>query len=100
MNIDIYSKYKVRFLNSGAYISQEDSTPDDIVFTHYEDDKEEIIDGGKLLDIIKYRLDNRYLQELSVIDNTMRIEIFNYMNGESDKYIMVIERYLESEGEQ
>lgn len=99
MNIDIYSKYKVRFLNSGAYISQEDSTPDDIVFTHYEDDKEEIIDGGKLLDIIKYKLDDRYLQELSVIDNTMRIETFNYMNGESDKYIMVIERCLESKGE-
>ena len=99
MCIDIYSKYKVRFLNSGAYISQEDSTPDDIVFTHYEDDKEEIIDGGKLLDIIKYKLDNSYLQEFSVIDNTIRIEIFNYMNGESDKYIMVIERYLESKGE-
>ncbi len=97
MNIDIYSKYKVRFLNSGAYISQEDSTPDDIVFNHYEDDKEEIIDGGKLLTIIKYRLDDRYLQEFSVIDNTIRIEIFNYMNGESDKFIMVIERYLESE---
>lgn len=99
MNIDIYSKYKVRFLNSGAYISQEDSTPDDIVFNHYEDDKEEIIDGGKLLDTIKYKLDDRYLQEFSVIDNTIRIEIFNYMNGESDKYIMVIERYLESKGE-
>lgn len=99
MRIDIYSKYKVRFLNSGAYISQEDSTPDDIVFTHYEDDKEEIIDGGKLLDIIKYRLDDRYLQEFSVINNTIRIETFNYMNGESDKYIMIIERYLESKGE-
>lgn len=99
MSIDIYSKYKVRFLNSGAYISQEDSTPDDIVFTHYEDDKEEIIDGGKLLDIIKYRLDDSHLQEFSVIDNTIRIEIFNYMNGESDKYIMVIEKYLESKGE-
>lgn len=99
MNIDIYSKYKVRFLNSGAYISQEDSTPDDIVFTHYEDDKEEILDGGKLLDIIKYRLDDFYLQEFSVIDNTIRIKMFNYMNGESDKYIMVIERYLESKGE-
>lgn len=99
MNIDIYSKYKVRFLNSGAYISQEDSTPDDIAFTHYEDDKEEIIDGGKLLTIIKSRLDDSYLQEFSVIDNTIRIEIFNYMNGESDKYIMVIERYLESKGD-
>lgn len=99
MNIDIYSKYKVRFLSNGAYISQEDSTPDDIVFTHYEDDKEEIIDGGKLLDIIKYKLDDRYLQEFSVIDNTIRIEIFNYMNGESDKYIMVIERINEKEVE-
>lgn len=98
MNINIYSKYKVRFLSSGAYISQEDSTPDDKVFNHYENDEEEIIDGGKLLDIIKYRLDDSYLQEFSVIDNTIRIEIFNYMNGESDKYIMVIED-LESKGE-
>lgn len=97
MDIDIYSKYKVRFLNSGAYISQEDSTPDDIVFTHYEDDKVEIIDGGKLLDIIKYRLDDSYLQEFSVINNTIRIEIFNYMNGENDRYIMVIERVKEKE---
>ena len=99
MNIDIYSKYKVRFLNSGAYISQEDSTPGDIAFTHYEDDKEEIIDGGRLLEIIKHRLDDAYLQELSVIDNTIRIETFNYMNGEGDKYIMVIERYEENKGE-
>ena len=96
MTIDIYSKYKVRFLSSGAYISQEDSTPDDKVFTHYENDNEEIIDGGKLLDTIKYRLDDNYLQEFSVIDNTIRIEIFNYMNGESDKYIIVVER-IESE---
>lgn len=99
MSIDIYSKYKVRFLNSGAYISQEDSTPDDKVFNHYENDEEEIVDGGKLLDIIKYRLDSGYLQEFSVIDNTIRIEIFNYMNGESDKYIMVVERINEKEVE-
>lgn len=99
MSIDIYSKYKVRFLNSGAYISQEDSTPNDIVFNHYEDDEEQIIDGGKLLDIIKYRLNDSYLQELSVIENTIRIETFNYMNGESDKFIMVVEEYLESKGE-
>lgn len=100
MSIDIYSKYKVRFLSSGAYISQEDSTPDDIIFTHYENDEEQIIDGGKLLDIIKYRLDDSYLQEFSIIDNTIRIEIFNYMNGESDKFIMVVERYIESKGEE
>lgn len=91
MQIDIYSKYKVRFLNSGARISQEDSTFDDIAFTHYENDKEEIIDGGKLLNIIKYKLDNDYLQEFSVIGNTIRVELFNYNNGESDKYIIVIE---------
>lgn len=66
-------------------------------YNHYENDKEEIIDGGKLLDIIKYRLDDSYLQEFLVIDNTIRIEIFNYMNGESDKYIIVIED-LESKG--
>ena len=99
MNIDIYSNYKVRFLSNGAYISQEDSTPDDIVFTKYENDEELILDGGKLLDIIKCKLNNSYLQEFSVIDNTIRIEIFNYMNGESDKYIIVIERYLENKGE-
>lgn len=91
MQIDIYSKYKVRFLNSGARISQEDSTFDDIAFTHYENDKEEIVDGNKLLNIIKSKLDDDYLQEFSVIGNTIRIELFNYNNGESDKYIIVIE---------
>lgn len=91
MQIDIYSKYKVRFLNSGACISQEDSTLDDIVFTHYENDKEEIIDGSKLLNLIKAKLDDNYLQEFSVIGNTIRIELFNYNNGESDKYVIVIE---------
>lgn len=91
MQIDIYSKYKVRFLNSGARISQEDSTFDDIAFTYYEDDKEEIIDGGKLLNLIKSKLDDDYLQEFSVIGNTIRIELFNYNNGESDKYVIVIE---------
>lgn len=92
MSIDIYSNYKVRFLSNGAYISQEDSTPDDIVFNEYENDEELIIDGGRLLDIIKVKLNNNYLQEFSVIDDTIRIETFNYMNGESDKYIMVIEK--------
>lgn len=91
MQIDIYSKYKVRFLNSGARISQEDSTFDDIAFTHYENDKEEIVDGNKLLNIIKYKLDDDYLQEFSVMGNTIRIELFNYNNGESDKYVIVIE---------
>lgn len=91
MQIDIYSKYKVRFLNSGARISQEDSTFDDIAFTYYENDKEEIVDGSKLLNLIKSKLDDDYLQEFSVIGNTIRIELFNYNNGESDKYVIVIE---------
>ncbi len=97
MRIDIYSKYKVRFLSSGAYISQEDSTPDDYVFSHYEDDKEEIIDGGKLLDFIKYKLDDNYLQEISIKNNTIRIETFNYNNGESDTLTIVVDRIEEKE---
>jgi len=92
MRIDIYSKYKVRFLSCGAYISQEDSTPDDYVFSHYEEDNEEIIDGSKLLGILKYKLENNYLQEISIKDNTIRIETFNYNNGEGDKLIIVIDR--------
>ena len=92
MIIDIYSKYKVRFLSSGAYISQEDSTPDDYVFSHYENEAEEILEGYKLLDFIKRKLDNNYLQEFSVIDNTIKIEIFNYNNGEGDTITLIIDR--------
>jgi hypothetical protein len=92
MRIDIYSKYKVRFLSSGAYISQEDSTPDDYVFSHYEEDNEEIIDGSKLLGILKYKLENNYLQEISIKDNTIRIETFNYNNGEGDDLTIVVDR--------
>lgn len=92
MRIDIYSKYKVRFLSSGAYISQEDSTPNDYVFSHYEEDNEEIIDGSKLLGILKYKLENNYLQEISIKDNTIRIETFNYNNGEGDKLTIIVDR--------
>lgn len=99
ISIDIYGEYKVTFLNSGAYISQEDSTPDDIVFNNYENSEEKIIDGSKLLDIIKRELNDRYLQGFSIIDNTIRIETFNYYNGENNKYIMIIEKHLESKGE-
>lgn len=92
MNIDIYSKYKVKHLSSGAYISQEDSTPDDYVFSHYDNIQEEILEGYKLLDFIKHKLDDTYLQEISIKDNTIKIEIFNYNNGEGDTYIMAIDR--------
>ncbi len=92
MNIDIYSKYKVKFLSNGAYISQEDSTPDDYVFSHYENVEEQILEGYKVLDIIKQKLDSQYIQEFYVKDNTIKIEIFNYNNGEGDTYIMTIDR--------
>ena len=92
MNIDIYSKYKVKFLRDGAYISQEDSTPDDYVFSHYENIGEQILEGYKVLDIIKRKLDSQYIQEFSVKDNTIKIEIFNYNNGEGDTCIMTIDR--------
>ena len=46
---------------------------------------------------ILHILENDYLQEFSVIDNTIRIETFNYNNGEGDKLIIVIDRIKEKE---
>lgn len=92
MSIDIFSNYKVRRLLTSCDISQEDSTPGDIVYVKNEYDTEEILNGGVLIErIAKLFLDN-YFCNMSVIDNTLRLSIFNYNNGTGDDYIIVIER--------
>jgi len=99
MTIDIYSKYKVNSLSKGAYISQEDSTPGDIAFTHYEDDKEEIISGYDLLKYIGNKLVDKDIFEFSISDNNINIQTFNCFNGEGDEYNLVIERIENEIGE-
>jgi len=95
MKIDIYSKYEVTFKNSGAFISQENSTPSDIQFENYEHINKKIVDGGKLLEHIKYLINNDYLQEISIVNDTIKIETFNYNTGEGDTHIMIIKLYYD-----
>ena len=92
MTIDIYSKYKVKFISKGAYISQEDSTPNDITFSHYEDNNEQVISGYDLLKFIGNKLINKDIDEFSVSDNNINIQTFNCLNGEGNEYNLVIER--------
>ena len=90
MNINIYDDYDVIWTCTGGHISQEDSTPGDIVFNDHEYNNHIVMNGGKLLDEIRRLLNNSYLQSFSVIDNEIRIEHFNYNNGESDDYIITV----------
>ena len=46
MNINIYSKYKVKYIHSGAVIDEENSTPDDVAFKKFNYENNDIESGG------------------------------------------------------
>lgn len=94
LSIDIYSDFAIEYEIKGACISQEDSTPDDIQFHHYEHKYINFIDGGKLLDIISKKLVERDISEFKIKDDKIIFEYFNPMNGEASTDVMTIKRVM------
>ena len=92
MNIDIYSEYKIYYCTDGCRISQENSTPNDIVFDNFEYDSEFQWRGGKLLEEIAERLNQDYLQDFSMIDDKIKFSYFDYNTGEAEDITMKVER--------
>ena len=92
LSIDIYSDFAIEYEIKGACISQEDSTPNDIQFEHYEQNYISFIDGGKLLDIISKKLAEQDISEIKIKDNTITFEYFNPMNGEASTDVITIKR--------
>lgn len=91
MNINIYGKYKVNYTCKGSDIDSENSEPNDIVFKDLNFQKEEVLDGGILINQISYYLRDNYFSELIVDHNTIIIKHFNYNTGEYNTNTWVIE---------
>ena len=90
MIVSIYEEYVVEIFDKGSYISEEDSTPGDIVFSKYSEAKAFVWNGGKLIDYIAKLCRDVYIQSIAVLEDTAKLqdttdiefEFFNPSNGE------------------
>lgn len=92
MNIDIYSKYKVKYNCYGGEIDEENSTPDDITFKKFNYENSVIENGGILAERIARYIEQTDFQEITINDNLITIEFFNPSNGEASTINMIIEK--------
>lgn len=92
MNINIYSKYKVKYNCYGGEIDEENSTPNDIVFKTFNYENSIIENGGILAERIARYMEQTDFQEITINDNLMTIEFFNPNNGEASTINMIIEK--------
>ena len=91
MNINIYSKYKVKYNCYGGEIDEENSTPDDITFKIFNYENSVIENGGILAERIARYIEQTNFQEITINDNLITIEFFNPSNGEASTINMIIE---------
>ena len=89
MNINIYSKYKVKYNCYGAEIDEENSTPDDIAFKKFNNDIES---GGILAETIARYIERNDFQKIKINNNLIAIDFFNPNNGEASTINMIIEK--------
>lgn len=92
MNINIYSKYKVKYNCYGGEIDEENSTPDDISFKRFNNETSIIENGGILAERIARYMKQTDFQEITINDNLITIEFFNPNNGEASTINMIIEK--------
>lgn len=92
MNINIYSKYKVKYNCYGREIDEENSTPDDITFKIFNYENSVIENGGILAERIARYTEQTDFQEITINDNLITIEFFNHNNGEASTINMTIEK--------
>ena len=92
MNINIYSKYKVKYNCYGGEIDEENSTPDNITFKIFNYENSVIENGGILAERIARYIEQTNFQEITINDNLITIEFFNPSNGEASTVNMIIEK--------
>lgn len=97
MNINIYSKYKVKYNCYGGEIDEENSTPDDIVFKKFNYETSIIENGGILAERIARYMEQTDFQEIAITDNSITIEFFNPNNGEASTINMLIEKEADND---
>ena len=84
MNINIYSKYKLLITKHSLRLSEENETIYDDSFVEDNFEQGVLIDGGKLLKMIKNQLQDTYLSEFIFYKDELVFKHFNYNTGESD----------------
>lgn len=94
MMIDIYGDYKITSNYEVSYISEEDSTPNDIVFSNFANTEQEIINGGLLLERIGKHLLNADISEVYFDESFIKLEFFNPTSGEAHTINIVYERII------
>lgn len=82
MNINIYEDYKIKVSGDYTRLSEENETIYDNIFVKDKIDKEIILNGGELLDIIGARLLDHCISEFVIVGNEIHFETFNPNNGE------------------
>ncbi len=92
MNINIYSKYKVKYNCFGAGIDEENSTHDDITFKRFNYETSIIENGGILAERIARYIEQIDFQEITINNNLITIDFFNPNNGEVSTINMIIEK--------
>lgn len=97
MNINIYSKYKVKYNCYGGEIDEENSTPDYIVFKKFNYETSIIESGGILAERIARYMEQTDFQEITITDNSITIEFFNPNNGEASTINMIIEKEADND---
>ena len=91
MNINIYSKYKVKYRCYGGEIDEENSIPDDIAFKKFNYENNDIESGGILAEIIARYIEQYDFQGIKINNNLIAIDFFNPNNGEASTINMIIE---------
>ena len=92
MNIDIYSKYKVKYNCYGGEIDEENSTLDDITFKKFNYENSAMENGGILAERIARYIDQTDFQEITINNNLITIEFFSPNNGEASTINIIIEK--------
>lgn len=76
MSIGVYSDYKIKVTTEYSYINQEDSEPDDYVYSKDRNYTEEIVNGWALLNIISMELSSDETVNITIKGNTIVINKF------------------------
>ena len=91
MNINIYEKYRVIISSEYTTLSEENETKYDNIFVKNEYHNEEIIPGGKLMEMIAKELDSNDISEFQMAYGCVFFEYFNPNNGEGGSKKFIIE---------
>ncbi len=81
----VYNKYKVKIINEYVYLNEDKDFINDIC------KKEEIMNGYDLIHCILNLLNDNECIGLTIVENIIRIQMFNPLTGESENYHLSFE---------